>query len=84
MYVIAGFSGEERHDVWRFDLQRQNWQEVVPDDPAKALPARSVFGAVLFEHQLVRTIIPCQLSAQDQTNWLAYLYLLLLAQLCRL
>lgn len=56
VYVIAGFSGAERQDVWRHDLKNGSWTEVVPLDAAKKLPPRSVFGATAVANLLVGAV----------------------------
>merc|ERR1712110_14770 len=30
LFVIGGFSGEERNDIWMFDLIQENWNQVEP------------------------------------------------------
>ena len=69
MYVIAGFSGEERNDVWRHDLATGDWTEVAPREPAAALPARSVFGAAAVGNLLVCVLFEgCRVSGGGATS----------------
>ena len=47
------FMSARLQDVWRHDLETGTWEELVPADPATALPARSVFGAAAIGKSLV-------------------------------
>ena len=58
----------DMQDVWRHDLKTGIWEELVPADPANALPARSVFGAAAIGKSLVGSLVAKRFDAASRRS----------------